>query len=61
LKKIVYALGDILKSKEASDRIGKWATELSQFEITYVPRTIIKSQALADFMEDWTSSAQNIP
>jgi hypothetical protein len=53
-------LGDILKSKEAFDRIGKWATELSQFEITYVPRTIIKSQAVADFMADWTPSAQNI-
>jgi hypothetical protein len=36
-------LGDILKSKEASDRIDKWATELSQFEITYVLRTTIKS------------------
>jgi hypothetical protein len=36
-------LGDILKSKEASDRIGKWATDLSQFEITYVLRTSIKS------------------
>jgi hypothetical protein len=54
-------LGDILKNKEASDRIGKWAIELSQFEITYVPRTAIKSQALADFMADWTPSVQSIP
>jgi hypothetical protein len=54
-------LGDILKNKEASDRIGKWATELSQFEISYVPRTAIKSQALADFMVDWTPPAQNNP
>jgi hypothetical protein len=35
-------LGDILKSNEASGRIGKWATKLSQFEITYLPRTAIK-------------------
>jgi hypothetical protein len=48
-------LGDILKSKEASGRIGKWAIELSQFEITYVPGTAIKSQALADFMADRTT------
>jgi hypothetical protein len=50
-------LGDILRIKEASDRIGKWATELSQFTITYVPRTAIKSQALVDFMADWTPLA----
>jgi len=49
-------LGDILRNKEASERIGKWAAELSQFNITYVPRTSIKSQALADFMADWTPS-----
>jgi hypothetical protein len=50
-------LGDILSNKEASGRIRKWATELSQFEINYVSRTAIKSQALADFMADWTPSA----
>jgi len=36
-------LGDILYNKEASGRIGKWATELSQFELNYVSRTSIKS------------------
>ena len=49
-------MGYILRNKEASRRIGKWAAELSQFDITYVPRTSIKSQALADFMVDWTPS-----
>jgi hypothetical protein len=49
-------LGDILSNKEASGRIGKWATELSKFEINYVLRIAIKSQALADFMADWTPS-----
>jgi hypothetical protein len=49
-------LGDILRNKEASGRIGKWATELSQFDISYMPRTTIKSQALVDFMADWTPS-----
>ena len=47
-------MGDILRNKEASGRIVKWAAELSQFDITYVPRTSIESQALADFMADWT-------
>jgi len=50
------SLGDILRNKEASGHIGKWEPELSQFDITYVPRTSIKSQALADFMADWTPS-----
>jgi len=36
-------LGDVFNNKEASGRIGKWATELSQFEISYVPRTTVKS------------------
>ena len=36
-------LGDIFSNKEASRRIGKWATKLSQFEISYVSRTAIKS------------------
>ena len=54
-------LRDILSNKEASRRIGKWATELSQFEINYVSRTTIKSQALVDFMADWTPSAQQAP
>ena len=47
-------LGDILGNKEAFGRIGKWATELSQFELNYISRTAIKSQALADFMVEWT-------
>ena len=47
-------LQDLLRNKEASGRIGKWATKLSQFGISYVPRTAIKSQALADFVADWT-------
>jgi hypothetical protein len=52
-------LGDILRNKEASSRIGKWATELSQFSIAYAPRTAIKSQALADFMADWAPPASD--
>jgi hypothetical protein len=51
----------VFNNKEASRRIGKWATKLSQFEISYVPRTAVKSQALADFVVDWTPSAhQNL-
>ena len=52
-------LRDIFNNKEASRRIGKWAIELSQFEFNYVSRTTIKSQALADFIADWTPAASD--
>jgi len=54
-------LGDLFDNKEAFGRVGKWATELSQFEISYVPRTAVKSQALANFVADWTPSAHQNP
>ena len=28
----------------------KWAVELSEFDLTYRPRTMIKGRALADFI-----------
>jgi hypothetical protein len=54
-------LGDILKNKEDSRRIGKWATELSQFEISYVLRTQLNLKPSQTFMADWTPPAQNNP
>jgi hypothetical protein len=56
---LAQPLGHIFSSKEASGRIGKWATELSLFSINYVAIIAIKSQALADFMADWTPSSQS--
>ena len=52
-------LGDIFSNKEASGRIGKWAIELSQFILSYIVRITIKSQALVDFMADWTPLAHH--
>ena len=40
---LTQPLGDVFTNKEASRRIGKWATELSQYSINYVARTTIKS------------------
>ena len=34
--------------------IAKWALELMDQGITYAPRTVIKSQVLADFIAEWT-------
>jgi ribonuclease HI len=44
----------LLRNPEASTRIAKWAAELSGYNITFEPRTAIKSQVLADFIVDWT-------
>ena len=47
-------LADIIQNREATGRIAKWAIELGAYHIKYDPRTAIKSQALADFINDWT-------
>ena len=47
-------LADIIQSREATGRIAKWAIELGAYHIKYKPRTAIKSQAFADFINDWT-------
>ena len=49
-----YPLGDIIHNRDAAGQISKWALELMGHDIRYTPRTIIKSQALADFVAEWT-------
>jgi ribonuclease HI len=51
-------LKDIMRNREATRRIGKWAAELNEFTIDYVHRSSNQSQALADFIADWTPGAQ---
>jgi hypothetical protein len=51
-------LKDIMRNREATGRIGKWAAELNEFSIDYVHRSSIQSQALADFIADWMPGAQ---
>jgi hypothetical protein len=48
---------DIMRNREATGRVGKWATELNEFTIDYVHISLIQSQALADFIADWTPGA----
>jgi hypothetical protein len=47
-----------MRNREATGRIGKWVVELNEFTIDYVHRSSIQSQALADFIADWTPGAQ---
>jgi ribonuclease HI len=51
-------LKDIMRNREATGRIRKWATELNEFTIDYVHRSSIQYQALADLIVDWTPGAQ---
>jgi ribonuclease HI len=51
-------LKDIKRNREATGRIRKRAAELNEFSIDYVHMSSIQSQALADFIADWTPGAQ---
>ncbi|XP_073131635.1 uncharacterized protein [Henckelia pumila] len=52
------ALGKIAANPDASGRLIKWITELSEYDIKFEPRTAIKAQALADFLEDTVELGQ---
>ncbi|XP_070017159.1 uncharacterized protein [Nicotiana sylvestris] len=44
--------------REDQGRLAKWSIELSEYDITYHPRTAIKSQVLADFLADFSQGMQ---
>ncbi|XP_066384718.1 uncharacterized protein [Miscanthus floridulus] len=49
-----YLLGDIIRNCDATRWISKWALELMGHDIRYIPHTAIKSQALTNFIAEWT-------
>ena len=51
-------LQDIIRNREATGRVAKWAVEIGVHNIKYEPRKAIKSQALADFIADWEEAQQ---
>ncbi|KAI9174582.1 hypothetical protein LWI28_019545 [Acer negundo] len=51
-----YPLKSILHKPELSGRLTKWTVEPSEHEISFHPRTALKSQVLADFIADFTPS-----
>ena len=53
-------LGDIIKNADATGRVAKWGIELAVFDITYKPRNIVKSEALADFVADWSEALEDV-
>jgi hypothetical protein len=54
-----FPIGDILHNKEAIGKIAKWAYELGAHDIEFRPRTTLKTQALVDFVSEWTE--QQVP
>ena len=56
-----FPLGDILHNKEANGRIIKWVVEFGTYSIKFRSRTTIKSQALTDFVAEWTKIQEPIP
>jgi ribonuclease HI len=55
-----YPLWEVIQNPEAEGRIAKWVLELMGQNITYAPRSAIKSQVHADFVAEWTE-IQTIP
>ena len=51
-----FPLGEIIHNREALGRIAKWAVELMGEALSFVPRKVIKSQVLADFVAEWTDT-----
>ncbi|GAA0186758.1 hypothetical protein LIER_34046 [Lithospermum erythrorhizon] len=45
----------IMSNPSMTGRLTTWAIELSEFEVSYVPRTSVKAQALADFIVECTT------
>jgi hypothetical protein len=50
-----FLLGDIIRNKDANGRIVKWAMELCPYSLEFQSRMTIKSQALVDFIVEWSN------
>jgi hypothetical protein len=50
-----YPLKVMLHNSNATRNIAKWVAELAEFELDFLLCHVVKSQALANFMADWTS------
>jgi hypothetical protein len=49
-------LARVLQSKGATGQIAQWAMEIGQYDVEFIPRRAIKSQALTYFIAEWTDS-----
>ena len=56
---LAQPLEALFQNSEAIGRIGKWAAELNKYTVYFEHKSTIKSQALADFIADWTPAASD--
>ncbi|XP_065030486.1 uncharacterized protein LOC135653005 [Musa acuminata AAA Group] len=54
-------LRQVLSKFDVAGRLLKWAVELGEHDIRYVPRTAIKAQAVADFIAELTQMEDRDP
>jgi hypothetical protein len=47
------SLASVLQSREATGQIAQWAIGIGQYDVEFIPRLVIKSQALASFIAEW--------
>jgi hypothetical protein len=50
-----HPLRKAMNKPDAAGRLIQWSIELSEFDINYRPQTVIKAQALANFIVEFTS------
>ncbi|XP_073360482.1 uncharacterized protein [Aegilops tauschii subsp. strangulata] len=53
-------LSKILNNRDATGRVAKWEIELLPLDIKFEAKKAIKSQAIADFLAEWTEQQQPI-
>lgn len=49
-----FPLWQVLQKLDAFGRSIKWSIDLTQYEINYQPRPVIKGQAVSDFLAEFT-------
>ena len=52
-----HSLKKATNKLEATRRLIQWVVELSEFDVRYRPREIIKAQVLADFVVEFTPAS----
>nr|XP_009383140.1 PREDICTED: uncharacterized protein LOC103970956 [Musa acuminata subsp. malaccensis] len=54
-------LRQVLSKFDVAGRLLKWSVELGEFDIHYVPRTVIKTQSVADFIAELADGGNGSP
>ena len=55
-----HPLKKTMNKLEAAGRLIQWTVKLSEFDVRYQPRNVIKAQARADFIAEFTPSHDNL-